>query len=50
MEGRDIFKIWAPVGAKWTEWVRPVPFVTINNELKAYDIRKFYYPTYKLYK
>ena len=30
MTGRDVFKIWAPTGAKWTEWVRPVPFIAIN--------------------
>lgn len=27
MLGRDVFKIWAPVGARWVDWVRPVPFV-----------------------
>jgi len=30
MIGKEIFKIYAPEGAKWTEWVRPVPFVAIN--------------------
>lgn len=27
MTGREIFQIWAPQGARWTAWVRPVPFV-----------------------
>ena len=30
MSGKDIFKIYAPNGAKWTDWVRPVPFVAID--------------------
>ena len=30
MTGKDIFKIWAPPGAGWTEWVRPVSFVSIK--------------------
>ena len=34
MIGRDIFDIWAPRGAKWTQWVRPVSFVAINEDFK----------------
>lgn len=30
MDGKEIYKIYAPTDAKWTEWVRPVPFVAIN--------------------
>lgn len=30
MIGKEIYRIYAPEGAKWTEWVRPVPFVAIN--------------------
>ena len=30
MTGKEIYKIFAPNGAKWTEWVRPVPFVAID--------------------
>ena len=30
MNGRDIFKIYAPYGAKWIDWIRPVPFVAID--------------------
>ena len=30
MSGKDIFTIYAPNGAKWTDWVRPVPFVAID--------------------
>lgn len=30
MTGRDIFKVWAPVESRWVDWVRPVPFIAIN--------------------
>lgn len=30
MRGKEIYKIFAPPGAKWIEWVRPVPFVAID--------------------
>lgn len=30
MTSKEIFKIWAPDGKKWVDWVRPVPFVGIN--------------------
>jgi len=30
--GREAFKIWAPCDCRWTDWVRPVPFVIYNPE------------------
>lgn len=30
MIGKEIYKTYAPEGAKWTDWVRPVPFVAID--------------------
>ena len=30
MIGKEVFKKFAPEGTKWTEWVRPVPFVAID--------------------
>lgn len=30
MTNKEMFKIWAPVGKKWVDWVRPVPFVSIG--------------------
>lgn len=45
MTGRDIFKIWAPVGARWVDWVRPVPFVAIDSEdFKIYKVIDFKIP------
>ena len=41
MTNRDIFKIWAPIDAKWTDWVRPVPFISINNGFEVHDYGNF---------
>ena len=30
MIGKEIYKIYAPNSTKWTEWIRPVPFVAID--------------------
>ena len=30
MIGKEIYKIYAPSGAKWTVWIRPVPFIAID--------------------
>lgn len=30
MNGKDIYKIYAPDNTKWTQWVRPVAFVAID--------------------
>ena len=30
MRGKEIYKIYAPNGAKWIDWVRPVSFVAID--------------------
>lgn len=35
--GKEIYKIWAPAGCKWVEWVRPVPFIGINKEPNKYS-------------
>lgn len=44
MTNKDIFKIWAPIGAKWVDWVRPVPFIYINDNLKTYEFYEFKIP------
>ena len=30
MIGKEVYKIYAPNGGKWIDWVRPVPFVAID--------------------
>ena len=37
MNNKEIYKIWAPFGKKWIDWVRPVPFIGINNNTKVYQ-------------
>lgn len=44
MTNKEIFKIWAPAGKKWVEWVRPVPFVEMNEYSKEYSVSSFVIP------
>ena len=44
MTGKDIYKIWAPEGAKWVEWVRPVPFIGITDDLGKNQVDDFTIP------
>ena len=44
MTNKDIYKIWAPVGKKWVDWVRPVPFLEINNKTKIFQPSNFSIP------
>ena len=45
MTGKEIYKIWAPTGSKWIDWVRPVPFTQIDNEdFKIYKSGDFSIP------
>ncbi len=41
---KEIYGIWAPVGKRWVDWVRPVPFLEINTEKKAYQLSDMYVP------
>jgi len=45
MTGRDTFKTWAPSGARWIEWIRPVQFVAIDNIKQTNSACKFIIPT-----
>ncbi len=33
---KEIYKIWAPTGKKWVDWVRPVPFAEMEHFDKGY--------------
>lgn len=35
MTNKDVYRIWAPFGKQWVEWVRPVPFVAIQPPIKS---------------
>lgn len=32
MTAKEVYKVWAPAGARWTQWTRPVPFIPISDE------------------
>lgn len=37
MTNKEIYRVWAPLGAKWVDWVRPVPFVEMDRYKKGYS-------------
>lgn len=44
MNNKEVYKIWAPTGAKWVDWVRPVPFIMINEKLVTDEVYDFSIP------
>lgn len=44
MTNKDCFKIWAPFNKKWIDWVRPVPFIAINENTKKFQPTNFNLP------
>lgn len=44
MTNKEIYKIWAPVGKDWVGWVRPVPFISINDKVEPYQPTQMTYP------
>ena len=44
MTDKELYRIWAPLGKKWIEWVRPVPFVEIQEHSKEYNFTLFEVP------
>lgn len=38
MTPREMYRVWAPVGKKWVDWVRPVPFVGMSEYSKSYNL------------
>ena len=45
MTVKEIYKVWAPYGKKWVDWVRPVPFVEMEHYSKQYTYSDFSIPT-----
>ena len=39
MTGKEVYRKWAPVSVKWIDWVRPVPFICINDN---YRVNEFF--------
>ena len=44
MNGKKFYKKWVPIGARWVEWVRPVPFIAMNDEIQTSMIFNFCIP------
>lgn len=44
MTEKEIYKIWAPSGKAWIDWVRPVPFVGMRGYTKQYTCTSFCIP------
>lgn len=44
MTNKEVYRIWAPVGKKWVDWVRPVPFVCMNEYSKRYNFSNLLIP------
>lgn len=42
--GKEAYRVWAPIGKKWVDWVRPVPFVAVEDYSKVYNISDFTAP------
>ena len=41
MTNKECYKLWAPFNKKWVDWVRPVPFININDNTKKYNPSNF---------
>ncbi len=46
MTGKEIYKIWAPVGKRWVDWVRPVPFVGMVEYAANYAVSNHALPVF----
>lgn len=44
MTNKEIYKIWAPPNKKWVDWVRPVPFIPINDKIEIFHPSNFVLP------
>lgn len=44
-ENKECYKTWAPSGKKWTDWVRPVPFISACANVKGYHVGELSIPT-----
>ncbi len=42
---KEIYRIWAPVGVKWSAWVRPVPFVGMGESVGMYNYSNLAVPS-----
>ena len=45
MTKKEVYKIWAPSKLKWSNWVRPVPFVDLDKNNKILEIVDYNFPS-----
>lgn len=38
MTGKELYQIWAPTNKRWVEWVRPVPFIHMDQPCSFYEV------------
>lgn len=44
MTNKECYKVWAPTGKRWTDWVRPVPFIAATANVKGYHAGELVVP------
>ena len=42
---KEIYRLWAPFESKWTNWVRPVPFIGIDEFKEIYEFIDYTLPS-----
>lgn len=42
---KEIYRLWAPFESKWTNWVRPVPFIGIDEFKEVYEFIDYTLPS-----
>lgn len=45
MTKKEVYKIWSPSNLKWSNWVRPVPFVDLDKNNKILEIVDYNFPS-----
>ena len=44
MNKKQIYNIWAPSTSKWSNWVKPIAFTTLDSNQKIYEIINYNIP------
>ena len=44
MNKKQIYNIWAPSTSKWSNWVKPIAFITLDSNQKIYEIINYNIP------
>ena len=47
MTNKELFRIWAPLGKRWVDWVRPVPFIEIKETTQPFQPSHMVFPMLK---